>query len=453
MRCFVSPKPAPPSEAALKLLNTRFSGRCMLPRLRDIRWFSASLNYLELILPLIVSPILTTFELLVDAPRPLNALHVVSALKALAPAYNSLVEVYIPQFTIHDPRIIDAASALLLKCNPDKLHRFLVGSALSTEAFIYATRLPNLEQFIIRTDTTEPGIPLLTLTFPSLKSLKINTTYPHSPLLQTIAHIQSTTFTNLDLEFPAAAMGTFLLTTLTALRPRNLHQTLTRLSITSGGGFDFDGVIIQPLLFLNQLTTLEINLLCSQDRCPYKLSDKDLEALVKAMPKLISLCLGQIPCSRPANNTMKSLVSIVKHCKHLEELIIHTNVEAIVAGAFQRHYWEGNSLEDPLSTFVGCPLSRIMFGPCPMPREQQGAVIFALTLLRLFPRLATVTALHPNAEADPQFELVNGVIATHRCICANIVAAGKLSNSLSYARLLMYCSHRYGGQLILCPAV
>lgn len=133
---------------------------------------------------------------------------------------------------------------------------------------------------------------------------------------------------------------------------------------------------------------------------------------------------------------MKSLVSIVKHCKHLEELIIHTNVEAVVAGAFQRHYWEGNSLEDPLSTFVGCPLSRIMFGPCPMPREQQGAVIFALTLLRLFPRLATVTALHPNAEADPQFELVNGVIATHRRICTNIAAAGKLSNLLSYARLL-----------------
>ena len=439
----------PPSEAALKLLNTHFSGCCMLPRLRDIRWISAPPGHLELMLPLIMSPVLTNFWLGLDIPYPPNPLQAISVLESLAPAYDSLVEVRICHHIVQDPRIVDAASTLLLKCNPDKLRYFSVDSALSVEAFIHATQLPNLEEIVIRTDTTEPSIPLPTSAFPSLNSLEINTTSMHSPLLQIVTHIQSTTFINLSLEFPAAALGTFLPTTLAALRPRGLHQTLTGISIAPEGNFDLDGAAIRPLLFLNQLTLLEVDVRCGQNRCAYKLSDKDLEELVKAMPKLKSLSLVRFPCSRPADSTMKSLVSIAKLCKNLEELIIHTNIEVIIAGVFRRGRWEVRTLEDPLPTFIGCPLRFITFGPCPIPREQQGAVIFALTLLRLFPRLATVIAHHPTDETDPQFRLVNSVIATHRYIHMNIADAGEFSNLLPYTKfahvlqLLMRRSTKY----------
>ena len=434
MRYFMDYNSDPPSEAALKLLNTHFSGRCMLPGLRDIRWISAPPEHLEPMLPLIVSPVLTNFRLGLNNIHPLNALQVIPVLESLAPAYNSLVEVRICQYLVHDPRTIKAASTLLLKCNPDKLRYFHVDSVLSIEALIHATQLPNLEQFFIRTDTTEPGIPLPASTFPSLGYLEMKTTGTHSPLLQTLTNIQSTAFATLELEFPAAAIGTFLPTALAALRPRSLHQTLTRLSITPDGAFDLDEATIRPLLFLYQLTRLEISLYCGQDRCLYKLSDTNLEELVKAMPKLKSLCLGRFPCSHPANSTVRGFVSIAKHCKHLEELVIHANIEAIVAGVFQHDGVEGHTFEDPLPVFAECPLHTMILGPCLIPGGQQGAMVFALTLLRLFPHLVTATAFDSTPEGGAQWELVDGVIATHGHICMSIADAGKFSNLLPYTR-------------------
>ena len=413
----------------MKLLNTRFSGRCMLPKLQDIRWISASPKHIEPTLRLIVSPALTNFRLALRNYGPISASQLVPALEALAPAYNSLVEIRICHSTIHDPRTIHAASTLLLKCNPDKLLYFHVDSALSVEAFIHATQLPNLEAFTFRAHTTELGIPLPTSTFPSLRSLDVITVNTDSPLLQAITHIQSTTFTGLRLEFPAATVGTFLPATLATLRPRGLHQTLTRLSITPEGDFNLDGAALRPLLFLNQLTMLEVWLHCSQGQCPYKLSDENLEALVKAMPKLKSLCLGSIPCSHPANTTLKSLVSIAKYCKYLDELVIHTNVETIIAGVPQYDNWgEDRTLEALNPTLVGCPLRNIIFGPCFIPGEQRGAVTFALTLLRLFPSLVRATAFHPTPETDPQWELVDDVIVSHTRARVNIMDAGKFSN-------------------------
>jgi len=425
----MDPRHAYPSEAALKLLNTRFSGRCMLPKLRDIGWIGASPEQLELALQLIVSPILTDFRLGVSPRGPLNASQAIPALKALAPAYNSLVGIHICNSTIHDPHIIDAASTVLLKCNPEKLRYFHVDSALSVEAFTYATQLPNLESFFIRTEPTEFDVPPLPTSpvFPSLGSLEINANDTRSPFLQTIA--------NLGLEFPAATLRTFLPTTITALRPRGLHQTLTRLSITPEGDFDLDMAALRPLLFLNQLTYLEITFLCSQDRCPHNLSDKNLEELVKAMPKLELLSLGPIPCAQPANSTLKSLVSIAKHCKHMQTLIIHTNVEAIVHEML--HHGEGGEgppLEDPLSPFPACPLSSINFGPCFIPNDEQGATIFALTLLRLFPLLNSVTVFPPLRERCPLWELVGGAITTHRGIHVNIADAGRFTRLLSHTK-------------------
>jgi hypothetical protein len=438
MRRFVDPKPPFPSEEVLELLNSRFSDRCMLPRLHDIRWITATQEQVEPMLPLIVSPTLTNFRLGLDILDPSDASSVIPVLEALAPAYNSLVEIRISGPTAYDPQTIHAVSTLLLRCNPDKLRCFSMVSALSAEAFIHATQLPNLKEFIITTDTTELDVPLPTSVFPSLKSLGINANNTDFTLLQTITHIQSRGLRNLDLEFPAAAVGTFLPTTLAALRPPGLHQTLTGLSISPEGDYDLDRTTLQPLLSLNQLTRLEINLLCNPERCSYKLSDEDLEELVEAMPKLELLLLGPFPCSRPANVTVKSLVSIAKNCKHLEELIIHTNVEAIVAGvagAAQPGDWEEDTiLGDPLSAFGGCPLRDILFGPCPIPGGQRGMMAFALTLLRLFPCLMGVTAFPLSQDREPQWESVNGLINTYRRVRINIAAAGKFRSSLPCTR-------------------
>ena len=412
------------SEAALKLLNTRFSNTCMLPKLRNINWVSLSPGgrLVTPMLPLIVSPVLTHFRLKThysgDAP------YLVSALEALAPAYDSLVEIRV-SCTIHDPRVIDATSTLLLKCNPKKLRYFNVDSTLSNEAFIRAAQLPNLEKLVIRTDAAELSLPLPTSMFPSLISLEVNTTdTTPSPLLQTVTYIQSEVFQRLHLNFPAAALGTFLPTTISALQPRGLHQMLTTLSISPTGHFDLDIASIRSLLCLTQLNDLRINFRCSRNRCPYKLSDGDLRELVKAMPKLQLLSLGSFPCSHPANNTLKSLITIANHCKHLDELVIHTNVGAVINELHQRRDWgHGWTPEDPLSAFIGCPVRSIMFGSCPIPHDGQGAIVFALILLRLFPRLNSVEAA--CLVRDPLWEVVQHVIATHGSVGAELANVGK----------------------------
>ena len=429
---------AAPSEAALRLLNARFSGRCMVPRLRDIRWFDAPPEHLKLMLSLIVSPVLTNFRLGLHAQDTLDASQVVPVFEALAPAHGSLVEVRICHHTVHDPQITRAASDLLLKCNPDRIRTFRVDSSLSTEAFIHATQLPNLETFVIKADTTELDMQFPTSIFPSLKFLEIFATNTRSPLLQTIAHIQSSAFTRLELEFPAATLETFLPTMLAALRPRGLHQTLTMLSISPEGDFDLDGATIRPILFLNQLTYLDITLICAQGRCPYKLTDENLEELVAAMPKLEVLSLGTFPCAHPANSTIKSLASIAKHCKHLEQLNIHINAEAIVVRALQDDDREEDStLEDRLSAFAGCPLLSVIFGPCFIPSEEQGTMIFVLTLLRLFPRLKSVVVFPPNHERDSLWDLVNTIIGVYRRIRINMADAGKFTNLPRIRILLM----------------
>jgi hypothetical protein len=401
----------------------------MLPKLRDIKWHCASLGHLELTLPLIVSPVLTDFWL-GFSPDPLNASQLLPAIEALAPAYNSIVDLRVSSPVIHDPLIIDAASTLILKCNPETLRHFHMESTLSSKAFIHATQLPNLKSFVLKIgpdDETEHGVPLPTLTFPSLESLEIHAIdTTHSSLLGTIAGIQSKKFSNLRLEFRATEWRTLFPPMFVSLRHSGLHQTLTSLSIKPADRLDIDAAFIRPLLLLTQMVRLYIDVDCGP-LCAYKLSDEDLEELVKAMPELESLFLGGRPCSRPANNSIKSLVSIAKHCKHLLELWIHTNVEAVVSGVSQRgNPWGGDRTPgDPPSIFAGCPVFRIVFGSCFIPDDKQGAVLFAFMLIRLFPRLNSVGVFGSTPESTQLWEMVKGVINTCGHAGANVANIGK----------------------------
>jgi len=399
-----------PSQIALELLNARFSGCCMLPNLREIRWNAYKERHAALVLPLTVSPFLTVFNLwLVDTS------HAQVVASSLAPAYDSLRSIVI---SWNDSEIVQEFSTLLLKCNPNQLRDFGVDSPLSWTAFLHASQLPNLRYFVIQADAAIPpsGASLPTTMFPSLRYLDIRGIDTDSTWLQSLKRIYPGNLGGLILEFKhATAVKKTLPVTLAHLRSTALHQTLAELTIDLRGGycpsFEVDGTTIEPLLSLNQLTTLVISFVCGQGKCGHKISDEDLEKLVKAMPKLRFLALGAKLCSVPTNNPVKDLVAIAKHCKHLKKLTIHTNVEAIINSFSDR----GDFLvEDPTfggPALGGCPLRSIIFNPCPIPNGVQGVKIFASTLLRLFPHLAEATSTCP---VSPEWKLVGAFITALR---------------------------------------
>ena len=405
----------------------------MVPNLREIRWINAPPMLLESMLPLVVSPVLTSFQLRISYfDYAIDASQLIFTYKALALACNSLVEIRLWDSAFHDPRIIGAISTLLLKCNPDKLRRFRAHAALSEEGFLHAAQLPNLVAFSMNMDTAELGAPLPTSIFPSLESLDIQATVAHPPLLQIITRIQSKTFSHLQMEFPAAILGTFLPKTLECLQQRSFHQTLSTLVIYPEGPFELDRTFVRPLLFLQELSVLDIGLVCPEPICLYRLSDEDLDELVKALPKLKSLRFGCIPCDHPADNTIKTLVSIAKHCKHLDELLIHINVEAIINEVAQRENWgDGLIFQDPFSPSGGCPVRNITLGRYPIP-DLQGAIQFAVVLTQLFPRLNAVTSSpFPYDHTQPLWQLVSCFITTYRRnIDAAIADVGEFTSTL-----------------------
>ena len=188
---------------------------------------------------------------------------------------------------------------------------------------------------------------------------------------------------------------------LVTLRADGSHRMLTMLSTRPQGRYGVNSAFIRPVLFLTQPTKLEMGVI-SGCRCPYKPSDEGIEELAKAMLELRSLCFGLFPCSHLTNSTIKGLASIAKYYKPLGELVIHINVEAVISRVSQRGYWGGDQTsEDPLSIFIGCPVRSIIFGPCPISNEAQGAMMFALALPRLFPRLNWGSAHTPKLEGDP----------------------------------------------------
>jgi hypothetical protein len=379
-----------PSELALELLRARFSNRRMLPNLRKLDWDNtcAATRDIKIILPLFISPFLTTIKLTLK-----NASHAQAAAPLLAPAHNSLRSIYIAW---KGPGLVQELSTLLLECNPNQLHEFNVDSPVPWKAFLYASQLPNLRHWTIKPDGMEPpsGASLPTTMFPSLKSLLVKGIDADSIWLQSLARIHSKRLETLglDLENPVTAKEV-LPTAFKYLRSSGLHQTLKKLSIRPQGpdffGLEIDGRTIEDLPPLNRLTVLDISFICGPDKCGPKLSDEALERLVKAVPNLESLFLGKAPCSRPVDNSIKSLVAIAKHCKRLEKLVIHINGEAVISH-YKRYRGEDPILGKP--ALVGRSLRSIATGPGSWIRDPRcDPEMFVLVLLRLFPRLNEVT--------------------------------------------------------------
>jgi len=397
-----------PSEMALELLFARFSGSPMLPNIRSIEWFGTEEErHTTLILPLLVSPLLTNFYYYLE-----DTSHTRAIVSALTPACNSLRSIIIVHSSSHpgpeSPDLVQESSALLLKCGSDQFRTFVIGSPLSWKAFLRASQLPSLQCFAVRPDWTEPlsNASLPAAMFPSIQHLCIEVHDADSVWLQFLARISSNGFYFLTIELRNAAAATIgLPAALKHLRSAGLHTTLTKMVIYPQGdsrGLEVGGTIIEHLLPLNQLEELDISFICNPAECCHKLSDEDIEKLVKGMPKLEYLALGDNLCCGRPDNSIKNLTAIANHCKYLKGLRIHINAEAVIAGTFDRDEYAD---EEPVPRQpVECPLLTITFGTSAIltQRERQrDAKALASKLSQLFPHLIEAKTADERYLIDP----------------------------------------------------
>ena len=431
MRAITEPRAFLPSRDAIQLLSARFSTKPMLPLLRSLDWVLVPSTRLQTCVPLLVSPHLAHVRLYFGDNSPERCLPVIETLIDAAGSLES-VEI-IPEFD--RPEMQDAVSKLLLSCNPNLLSRFCVASPISEAALLHAAQLPELREFSVRGGTPGLSDPLPLTMFPSLRTILIS--IGGLPTwLEVLRHIQSKHLTDLSIDFEAGDDDN-LPAISSHLQYSGIHRTLTELRLCPGEGWIIDRVSIAPLLVLGELTSLAIFTDCGEDQCIFLLSDKDIERLVKAMPKLEALSLGT-PCPEQVrdNLTVKSLLAIAKHCKALETLEMHINCESIVTSTDGREFpglfdfYTRVPSEAISSDYGGCPLRSAIFGSCPIPMDGEGGIILALTLLRLFPRLSEVR-WYPFETLTPWLS-VGAILADNSRVRRSLAELGELVYLYSY---------------------
>lgn len=423
MRAITEPRVFLPSQDAIQLLSARFSANSMLPLLRSLEWLSVPSPRLQLCVPLLISPHLAHVRLHFGDNAPERCLPII---KTLIGAAGSLESVEItPEFD--RPEMQDAVSQLLLSCNPNLLRRFCVASPISEAALLYAAQLSELQEFSIRGGTPRLSNPLPPKMFPSLRTILISV--GELPTwLEVLRYIQSKRLEELSVDFELGD-NDHLLAISMHVQYSGINRTLTGLRLCPGEGWIIDRASITPLLALGGLTLLVIFTDCEREGCTFSLSDKDIERLVKAMPKLEALSLG-IPCPEQMRDdlTVKSLLAIAKYSKALKTLKMHINCQSIVTSTGE-HEFPGlfdfdtkDPSEEISSEYDGCPLRSAVFGSSPIPMGE-GGTILALVLLRLFPRLNDVR-WHPFGYLSP-WSSVNAIIANHNLVRRNLAELGE----------------------------
>ena len=269
-----------------------------------------------------VSPRLTVFSVFVDTDDQLGC----SGYRSLTDAISVIPGSSLRRFSLGEYRWENAStkfkqgvSAMLLGCG-SALGYLNAGVELSEEAILHVIQLPHLHTLKLTheppPDITDALLQEDTTVLPSVHSLTLATPTTHTWL----------SFLN-DLRWRHP-------TVTTARGPgqsqvqTGIHSTLEELYC--GCGEAPKRAIVKQALAFKNLTTLEIGEFCQDDRCSFDLTDDDVTAIAKALPRLQKLLLGH-PCwLNTCQTTFRSLLTLSTNCAGLTELIVHFNTINIV---------------------------------------------------------------------------------------------------------------------------
>jgi len=206
-----------------------------------------------------------------------------------------------------EPRLKKEISSFILG-RGESLREFHSNLVLSTEALVHLMCLPNLRAWTTKQEPPQTTDLVLhqvpdgaTHFFPSLEVLELRSE-PTLKWLLTFAAAK-----NCDLPW-------------TMTRNRLLKLTLAPPVLT------IDSTLLSGFLSGTNLVQIFTELECFtwRDACESQLTDRAVEALAIALPRLEHLELGKWPCNaRPCPTTVLSLLFLSIHCTNLKRLNIH----------------------------------------------------------------------------------------------------------------------------------
>ena len=276
------------------------------------------------------------------------------------------------------PVITLAVSRMLLVTNRNTLREFRADSPLTEEASEVIYKLPNLRSLSVVIER-EARLPSASL--PNLTRLEI-TCDNEDGWLRLFHGAALGKLKRADFYLHSEQVGDFLGAFKGAALSSSIQNTLSEFLIIAKHPWNPN---YSSLLPFTQLVDLQIGITCDGG-CPSRVDDDIVISLSRAMPKLQTLALGSTPCRQSTGGvTTKGLLALARHCPKLYTLCVHLRVASLceppgIPGMVRN--------AGTATSWADCALTRLEVGETPVP--EGSAIIIALTLLRIFPRLGSI---------------------------------------------------------------
>ena len=327
-----------------------------------------------------MSPRLTVFSVYVDTEDQLGC----SGYGSLMDAISVIPGSSLRKFSLGEYKWENASakfeqevSAMVLRCGPT-LGYLNAGVELSEQAILHVMQLPHLHTLKLNHESPPEITDALlrdSIVLPSVQSLTLATPTTHAWLqfLNDLRWRHPTTTAARGPTQPQVQIG--------------IHSTLEELRC--GCGEAPKRAITKQALAFGNLTTLEVGRFCPGDRCSFDLTDDDVTAIAKALPRLQKLLLGY-PCSfNTCPTTFKSLFTLSTGCVGLTELLVHFNTTNIVEDVKSLLETEDPDLQK-LCKGPRCGVTSLPLFQTPLTVDDPDTGVLAKGFLFVFPMLENI---------------------------------------------------------------
>lgn len=349
----------------------------LLPNLKSLEWYSATDTFVYI--NLFWSPQLTSLNVRVIPDIP-NVIHVLTSLPV-----ETLEELRFLDLS-GDRTVQDAISNLVLRTTATLRSIEVSESDLSDAAIRHVIRLPNLSDASVRFANLDRRTASLDASFPALRTLEtgVDSEERWKYVLEDTKNLESVVLHSSTVLRPEEMTDVFGF-----LINKGFHRTMYRLSLAVVGSCDLTPLVLTPLLKFGSLTRLSVTSPCDPIQCKSRLTDGALAQLAEALPQLVELFLGDIPCQSPAREvTLAGLLPLSTHCLHLKILQVHFSALDIPTD-IPDDVLSRPSDQAPLN-HNHCLLSQLVVGWLPISTFGKSPLIVAYFLHQMFPRLSKI---------------------------------------------------------------